>query len=104
MASTLYFLYLIVHWLLQALVWVLIGNALLSWLIAFEVINLRNPYARQVAYFFEAVTRPMLAPLRRIIPSLGGVDVTPVILIIVITAVDRALLPGLFAWLGRLAG
>ena len=104
MHSILFFLFLVLHWLLQALVWVLIGNALLSWLIAFEIINLRNPVARQIAYFFEAVTRPMLAPLRRVIPGLGGVDVTPVILIVLITAVDRALLPGLYGWLDQLAG
>ena len=62
------FLYAIIDWLLQALVWIIIANAVLSWLVAFDVVNLRHPVARQIAGFLDAVTRPVLAPFRRIHP------------------------------------
>ena len=71
------------------------GAAVVSWLIAFDVINLRNRTAYGAVRFLDQVTRPILAPLRRIIPSIGGLDITPVILIIVITAAQRTLIPAL---------
>jgi YggT family protein len=86
------FVVLVVHYLLQAIVWVVIANAILSWLIAFEVINLRNRVMRQIAYFLDAVTRPLLRPFRRVIPPFGGVDITPVILIILAQAADYVLM------------
>ncbi len=104
MASILFFAYLILHYLLQAIIWVVIANAIISWLIAFDVINMRNRMAYNVVRFLDQVARPFLAPLRRFIPPLGGIDITPVILIIVITAVDQALLPGLFRALGGALG
>jgi len=67
----------------------------LSWLVAFDVVNLRNPFMRQVAYMLEAVTRPVLAPFRRIIPPLGGIDISPVIAILIIGGVRNYLLPWL---------
>src|SRR5580704_15993341 len=99
LATLVVFIFLILHYLLQAIVWVVIANAIISWLIAFEVINMRNRLARQVVTFLDAVTRPLLAPFRRIIPPLGGIDITPVILIVLIEATERVLLPGAQAWL-----
>ncbi len=68
--------------LLTLLVWVIIANAILSWLIAFNVVNPRNQFVNMIGRFTHAVTEPLLRPLRRIIPSLGGVDITPIILIL----------------------
>jgi YggT family protein len=90
------FLYFIVSQLLTILVWIIIANAVLSWLIAFDVINLRHPIARQVARFLDAVTRPVLAPFRRFIPPIGGMDITPIIAILIIQGVQIYLLPWLF--------
>jgi len=95
MAALIEFVFVILHYLLQAIIWVVIGNAIMSWLIAFDVINLRNRFAYQLAHFLDAVTRPLLRPFRRIIPPLGGVDITPVILIILVSATDQVLLPAL---------
>ena len=92
------FVFLVLHYLIQAVSWIVIGNAILSWLIAFDVINMRNATARQVVRFLEGVARPLLHPLRRFIPPLGGIDVTPVILIILLEAFDQALLPALARW------
>jgi YggT family protein len=104
MLTLLQFVFMILQLLLTALVWVVIANAIVSWLVAFDVINVRNRFAYSVVKFLDAVTRPMLRPFQRFIPPLGGIDVTPVILIILIQATNAVLLPGLFRWLaGMLA-
>ena len=59
-------------------------QAVISWLILFNVINLSHPAARQVVDFLNAVTEPMLRPLRRFVPRLGGVDITPIVLILLL--------------------
>ena len=87
------FLYFIVSSLLSLLIFAIFANAIISWLVAFDVINLRNRFVYQFARFLDSVTRPMLAPVQRIIPSLGGVDITPIIVILLITGVQRYLLP-----------
>ena len=97
MAALIEFVLVVVHYLLQAIIWAVVANAIMSWLIAFDVINLRNRFAYQAAHFLDAVTRPLLAPFRRIIPPLGGVDITPVILIILLSAADQVLIPRLMA-------
>ena len=65
-------------------VWLLIASAVLSWLIAFNVVNTRNPIVAQVADFLGRVTEPALRPIRRILPNLGGIDVSPIILILLL--------------------
>ena len=87
------FIYFIVDTLLNLLVWAIIVSAILSWLVAFDVINLRNRFVYNVARFLEAVTRPVLAPFQKIIPPLGGVDISPVLAILVISGLQRYLLP-----------
>ena len=98
------FTQIIVTFLLEAIVWVVIINAVLSWLIAFQVINVRNRAVYSIVSFLDAVTRPILAPVRRIIPTLGGVDISPVILIVVIQAASVTLIPALFNGLRSLVG
>jgi YggT family protein len=90
------FLFFIVSSVLTILVWIIIANAILSWLVAFDVINLRHPFARQVAHFLDAVTRPVLAPFRRFVPPIGGIDITPVLALLVIQGVQSYLLPWAF--------
>ena len=70
-------------WLVNAVVtlmiWCIIASAILSWLFAFDVINPRNRFVGQIAYVLDTVTRPILGPLQRVVPSLGGIDITPII-------------------------
>jgi len=99
MATLVIFIFVVVHYLLQAIIWVVIANAIVSWLIAFDVINMRNRLARQIVTFLDSITRPLLAPFRRFIPPLGGVDITPVILIVLVEATDQVLLPALERWI-----
>ena len=93
------FVFFILDLLLQAVVWVVIANAITSWLIAFEVINMRNRLARQIVGALDAMTRPLLWPFRRVIPPLGGIDISPMILVVLVMAVDRVVLPALATWL-----
>ena len=81
------------------LIWIIIINVVLSWLIGFNIINPYNPFVRGVHTFCYRVTEPLLAPIRRFLPDLGGIDISPVILLIAIGAA-RILLLNLLA--GRL--
>ena len=73
-------------WLITTLItlyiWILIAAALLSWLIAFNVVNRHNPVVVAVADFLYRITEPALRPIRAFLPNLGGIDISPVILII----------------------
>ena len=68
--------------IIQLYIWILIASAILSWLIAFNVVNVRNQFVGSVANFCYHVTEPALRPIRSILPNLGGIDISPVILII----------------------
>ncbi len=72
-------------------VWVLIISAILSWLLAFNVINSRNRFVYTVVDFLWRVTEPALRPIRRFLPSLGGIDISPVILILILMFLESVL-------------
>ncbi len=65
-------------------IWVLIAQAILSWLVAFNVVNAYNQFVRGLLEFLWRVTEPALRPIRRVVPSIGGVDVSPIVLILVL--------------------
>ena len=91
------FLLFVVDGLLQLLVIAIIISAVLSWLVAFDVINLRNRFVYNVARFLDAVTRPILRPVQKVIPAIGGVDISPIIVLLVIQGIRQYLLPLVFA-------
>ncbi|MBI2717270.1 MAG: YggT family protein [Rhizobiales bacterium] len=62
--------------------WIVLAAVVMSWLIAFNVINGSNPYVRQVAMALRRLTEPLLAPIRNLLPDLGGIDVSPIVLLI----------------------
>jgi YggT family protein len=98
------FLYFIFDNLIGLMILAIIVSAILSWLVAFNVINLRNQLVYSVARFLEAVTTPILRPFQRIIPPLGGVDISPIIAILILQGIRGYLLPWLFNLLFRLTG
>ena len=93
MGPLIHFIYFVLDGLLGLLVVAIIISAVLSWLVAFDVINLRNRFVYSVAHFLDAVTRPVLRPVQRIIPSIGGVDISPIIVLLIIQGVRSYLLP-----------
>ena len=74
---------------LQIYIWLLIAAAVLSWLIAFNVVNTRNQVVASIAEFLYRITEPLLRPIRGIMPNLGGIDVSPVILILIILLIEN---------------
>ena len=67
-------------------IWIIIINVVLSWLIGFNVINPYNQFVRTIHTFCYRATEPLLAPIRRFMPDLGGIDISPVILLIAVGA------------------
>ena len=65
-------------------VWLLIGQAVLSWLVAFGIVNRYNRVVATIGDFLWRVTEPLLRPIRRVLPDLGGIDISPVILILLL--------------------
>ena len=91
------FLQFFVGSLLELLKWAIIASAILSWLVAFDVINLRNRFVYSLSRFLDAVTRPVLRPVQKFIPPLGGVDISPIIVILIIQGLQSYILPLIFA-------
>lgn len=98
------FLQYIVSSLIGLLVMVLVVNAVMSWLIAFDVINLRNRLVYSISRTLDGISNPVLAPVRRIMPTMGGLDISPVITIIILQAAGQYLVPWLFAPLRAIIG
>lgn len=76
---------------LQLYTYLIVASAILSWLVAFNVVNTRNDFVRSIWNFLDAVTEPVLRPIRKILPNLGGVDISPVILILLIIFLQNIL-------------
>jgi YggT family protein len=77
-------LFLVIDIALEVYIWLLIAAAVLSWLIAFNVVNTRNQAVAMVGDFLYRITEPALRPIRNMLPNLGGIDISPVILILII--------------------
>lgn len=84
------FLWLITT-LISLYIWILIAAAVLSWLVAFNVVNPYNQVVRAISNGLYAMTEPALRPIRRVLPNLGGLDLSPVILILLLLFVERLL-------------
>ncbi|WP_188762268.1 YggT family protein [Sandarakinorhabdus glacialis] len=76
---------------LQWLIWALVIWAVLSWLIAFNVVNMQNGFVRGLVTGLDRFFNPMLRPIRRILPDMGGIDLSPMVLILLIMLVQRGL-------------
>ena len=88
------FLWLITT-IIDLYIWILIASAVLSWLVVFNVVNTRNPIVHSVGDFLYRVTEPALRPIRNILPNLGGIDVSPVILILIIMFIQIVIIPNI---------
>ena len=84
-----------IYWLLSTIInlyqFVIIVGAILSWLVAFNVLNRHNQFVAMIGNFTYSLTEPALRPLRRVIPPLGGMDLTPVVLLIGLEFLKRIL-------------
>jgi YggT family protein len=71
--------------------WVIIVMAVMSWLLAFDVINMRNDFVRSIWNGVNALTEPALAPIRRFVPAIGGMDISPIVLLLLLSFVQMEL-------------
>ncbi|AZO27061.1 MULTISPECIES: YggT family protein [Mesorhizobium] len=72
--------------------WVIIASAIFSWLYAFNVVNSRNQFVGTIGNMLYRLTEPALRPIRRFMPDLGGIDISPIILLLIIFFVRQFLL------------
>lgn len=72
----------LINTVIDLVVWVVIASAIASWLVAFGVVNTRNQFIRMVVDTLFRLTEPLLRPIRRMLPNLGGVDISPVVLLV----------------------
>ncbi|MBA3942251.1 MAG: osmotic-shock protein [Sphingopyxis sp.] len=89
--------------LLNILWWIIIVQAVMSWLIAFNVINTHSEFVRQLWQVLERITEPLYAPIRRIMPDFGGIDLTPMVVLILLIII-RGPVMGYLYTLGVSAG
>ena len=92
-------LYTLVDLTFTFLIWLIVIWAILGWLITFNVINSYNQFVISFMRSVEALLSPLLRPIRSILPSAGGIDFAPVILIILLIVLERFLLLDVFPWL-----
>ena len=75
---------ILISQIIEIFIWLLIAQAILSWLIAFNIVNTSNNLINLIGSFLYKVTEPLLRPIRKVLPDFGGIDVSPVILIILL--------------------
>lgn len=75
--------------------WIIIIQAVLSWLVAFNILNVRQPFVYQIWSALNRVTEPVYRPIRDRLPSMGGMDFTPVIVLIAIFALQTVIVNNL---------
>lgn len=77
-------------------IWIIVGQVVISWLLAFDVINARNPQAQNLIGLLRKITDPVYKPVRKYIPPIAGIDITPLIVIFGLTIISRAVIVPLF--------
>jgi YggT family protein len=77
---------------LNIYMWIVIAAVVLSWLVAFNVVNTRHPFVANVAEFLYRITEPALRPIRNMLPNLGGIDISPIILFLIIILIERVII------------
>lgn len=93
MAAIIGFIFFVLNGLFSLIIWALIISAILSWLVAFNVINTRNGAVWRIMEVLDRITAPILEPFRRIIPPVGGLDLSFLIAFLIIQGIQRFLLP-----------
>ncbi|PZV34289.1 YggT family protein [Mesorhizobium kowhaii] len=78
--------------------WVIIASAIFSWLYAFNVVNSRNQFVGSIGNMLYRLTEPALRPIRRFIPDLGGIDISPIILLLILFFLRQFLLTTVLSW------
>lgn len=92
-----YTLLSIVAFLLYVLWWIIIIQAVLSWLVAFNVVNTSNDFVRSILYALDRITDPLYRPIRRLMPDLGALDLSPLVVLLVLYILMNIIIPNIAA-------
>jgi len=84
-----------INGLIDLYIYIIIGSVILSWLMGFGLINPRNPYVRSLYEVLVAVTEPALRPIRAILPNLGAIDISPIVLLLGLQFVQQVVIPNI---------
>ena len=84
-----------INYVLQLYIYIVLAMAIVSWLIAFGVVNTRNQIVMAIADVLYRLTEPALRPIRNVMPNLGGIDISPVILILLIVFIQTVIIPNI---------
>ena len=79
------------HYLLTILTWMIIIQVILSWLLAFNVLNTSSNGVRTIAIAIDRITAPLYRPIRRLLPDFGGIDFSPLVILILIQVLQKLL-------------
>lgn len=82
--------------ILTVIWWIIIVQAILSWLIAFNVINTHNEFVGAIWRALRTMTDPIYRPIRRVLPDFGGLDLSPMVVLIVLLIIQQAVMPALY--------
>jgi YggT family protein len=86
-------LFIVVDFLLQVLMWIIVIQAILSWLVAFNVINTHSDFVRSFLYALDRITAPLYRPIRRILPDFGALDLSPMVVLLIVIILRDIVLP-----------
>ncbi len=89
-------LYDLIQYILTIFSWIIIIQAILSWLVAFNVLGQGNDTVRQIYFALDKLTEPVYRPIRKIMPDFGALDLTPMVVLLAILFIQRSLLPAVF--------
>ncbi len=82
-----------ISYLLTLYIYILVAAAVLSWLVVFNVVNPRNQFVHMLGDFLYRITEPVLRPIRNVLPNLGGIDISPIVVILLILFVQDVVFP-----------
>jgi YggT family protein len=88
----------IIQVLLDIVWWIIVVQAIMSWLIAFNVINTYNDTVRTIWLALQRMTEPLYRPIRRIMPDFGALDLSPLVVLLIIGILSRIVIPNIAAW------
>ncbi len=88
-------LFEVIYIALSLYMWIVIAMAIFSWLVAFNVVNTRNPFVNMVGALVYQLTEPVLRPVRRVLPAMGGLDLSPIVVILIIYFIQSVILPNI---------
>lgn len=72
----------LINVIISIYIWIIIAMVVMSWLVGFNVVNMQNDFVRQIRYALYRLTEPLLGPIRRFLPDLGGLDISPMVLLL----------------------